>query len=450
MNHLKPITPANSGLSTEVPSMLGWNVDVSPASSMPVVEADDLSEAEVAIDNTISPPRRGLSRLAPKTDGKPVKRRERLQKIRGKKQLAAAGSDSQVVELSQPSLQTVATASAEIVKPESVEREPVDVAAKPLPEIVHSQVANQQAALPDTTDVAPIVSEVVVDASDSAKKSKSLSQAKRQKKKSRGVSFTVTEPPPQEEESYTDWLRRVVLKHKWVSVVTTFYVHWLLILALAALLVNGPEDTVNMLLNASFAAEDLPEETTFDVTVPEPTPIETSVAEPEQQTEEAASTLDESEIELDESVLGDLAPASEALAAEDSLAKQSDQPESNSHSEAIDRSPPQAVRKGSFSVWTEPSSPQAGEPYRIIIQVCLPDGMKKYNVADLQGVVVGSDGYRKPIPGYLRGFLPIEDGYARLIVPIVTADEKVQDTIFIRSRILKETQKLLLEFESDL
>ena len=106
------------------------------------------------------------------------------------------------------------------------------------------------------------------------------------------------------------------------------------------------------------------------------------------------------------------------------------------------------MREGSFSVWTEPAAPQAGEPYRIIIQIRLPDGLDRYSVQDLQGVVIGSDGYRKPIPGHLTGLLPVEAGYARLVVPIVSADERVRDTVLIRSRRLKESQKLLIAFEA--
>lgn len=67
-------------------------------------------------------------------------------------------------------------------------------------------------------------------------------------------------------------------------------------------------------------------------------------------------------------------------------------------------------------------------------------------MTDLEGVVVGSDGYRKPVPGFVTGELPIVDGYARLAVPIVSAAKKVRDTVFIRLRLLRETQKLMIDF----
>ena len=61
----------------------------------------------------------------------------------------------------------------------------------------------------------------------------------------------------------------------------------------------------------------------------------------------------------------------------------------------------------------------------------------------VQGPVAG---YRKPIPGSVRGELPVSGGYVRLVVPIVSADSHVRDTVLIRSKLLNETQKLVLEF----
>ena len=108
--------------------------------------------------------------------------------------------------------------------------------------------------------------------------------------------------------------------------------------------------------------------------------------------------------------------------------------------------PPSAVTLGNFSVWTEPDNPDPGEPYRIVIQIRLPEGTRVYPVSDMEGMVVGSDGYRKLIPGSTGGTLPIQAGFVRHYVPVVSADEKVEDTIFIRSEMLKETQKLLIRF----
>ena len=108
--------------------------------------------------------------------------------------------------------------------------------------------------------------------------------------------------------------------------------------------------------------------------------------------------------------------------------------------------PQNAVTAGSFSVWTEPENPDPGEPYKIVVQIRVPDDTDRYSVADLDGVVVGSDGYQKMIPGNVRGFLPVENGHVRFEVHIVSADENVQDTVFVRSKVLREAQKLQLRF----
>jgi hypothetical protein len=108
--------------------------------------------------------------------------------------------------------------------------------------------------------------------------------------------------------------------------------------------------------------------------------------------------------------------------------------------------PKNAVSAGSFAVWTEPENPDPGEPYKIVIQVRLPDGTERYSIADLEGVVVGSDGYQKIIPGAVRGFLPVQDGHVRLEVHVVSADQLVEDTVFVKSKMLREAQRLQIRF----
>lgn len=492
MNQLKPIKPGAGGRTTVDSSsavagalLLGWKMDVTAARDIEQVDAVSANQnqqysgrsAETDVESAAPKPKvRGLNRLAPKKDEQSAQRRERLQKLRRVNRLTPAAavavdSDQKLSESKNRLISASPYKTAKLSPSVKVgSRKPVAVdstkESDSESDVVHSVVVAEIASLASkkigsrtaghfqATDTVQLSSK-----SDVKRKPKTEAvadvvakpvTAKNARVKSKSLVFTVKEPAPVEQELYLDWFRRVILKHRWMSLVTTCYVHWLLILALAALLVNGPEDTVNMLLNASFASEEMPEEATFEVAVPEPAPMETVEETKPEMADAAPSTLSESQVELEESVLDSLSPVADAAASEPAAAASDVAAESPSSNPAVDRSPPQAVKKGSFSVWTEPSSPQAGEPYRIIIQICLPNGLKKYNVADLEGVVVGSDGYRKPIPGFLRGFLPVEDGYARLIVPIVTADENVQDTIFIRSRILKETQKLHLEFESSL
>jgi len=160
--------------------------------------------------------------------------------------------------------------------------------------------------------------------------------------------------------------------------------------------------------------------------------------------------MEERELEIDDSFLDNLHPDGMQAASNQATQSSSDAPSDSSNTsnphQYQDSSPAQAIREGSFSVWTDPPHPKPGESYRLIIQVKLPPHVNSYSVTDLQGVVVGSDGYRKPIPGFMKGDLPIVNGYVRLAVPIVSADKKVCDTVFIRSKLLRETQKLLVEF----
>lgn len=264
--------------------------------------------------------------------------------------------------------------------------------------------------------------------------------------------LTLVEPPPPEVEPYADWFKRVVVRNRWLTWFTTFYVHWMVLLLLAAIIVHGPEQTADLLLSAAFAEEEEePSTAPFEVTVPVPEPE--AAAEPEADSAEAAdvpATMIERPIELPDSLLSELAPEGSENTENSEAEERSDSkstPTPPAATKHVDVSPAQAVRQGSFSVWTEPPNPRPGDPYRIIIQVRLPEQTQRYLVTDLQGVVVGSDGYRKPIPGFAKGELPIVDGYARLAVPIVSADKKVRDTVFIRSRLLRETQKLLIEFK---
>jgi len=264
-----------------------------------------------------------------------------------------------------------------------------------------------------------------------------------------GLSLVETAKKPV--EPYGDWFKRVVVRNRWLTWFTTFYIHWIVLLLLAAIIVHGPEEAAELLLNAAFATEEDTTTAPFEMTVPVEEIEPVVELEPEAVSvpaDEAPQELEEEQLDISESILNEMAPQGVAAAEKSASSEAS---ESNTATGAVatqhvDRAPAVATRQGSFSVWTEPSNPRPGDPYRIIIQVRLPEKTKKYLVTDLEGVVVGSDGYRKPIPGFATGELPIVDGYARLAVPIVSADKKVRDTVFIRSRLLRETQKLLVEF----
>jgi len=126
------------------------------------------------------------------------------------------------------------------------------------------------------------------------------------------------------------------------------------------------------------------------------------------------------------------------------------------------------VKKGSFSVWTVPADPLPFQEYKIVIQVRLPDLVRRYRATDLSGEVEGSDRYRQKIPwdpkwkgrtdvaltirkGQLvplrKGdFLPVRDRIAQLVIRVPPAKRLVRDRIKIHSKLLKETQVLEIVF----
>lgn len=257
--------------------------------------------------------------------------------------------------------------------------------------------------------------------------------------------YTVLPPTQQPVERYRDWFQRVVVRNKWATWFTAFYVHWLIILAMMMIFVHGPDQAANLLLTAAFADTPEIETESFDMAVAEPvaTPEATQESPPSEPAAETTTVdqMAEESVAISDAILSQLgdqeAEVSGEVATTDQTGEASVQPPST---------PQRSVSEGSFSVWTDPEYPDAGEPYRIIVQIQLPPNTKSYHLRDLTGVVVGSDGYRKPIPGSNPGPLPIVDGCVRLVIPIVSADAQVKDTIFIRSKLLKETQKLLIEF----
>jgi hypothetical protein len=126
-----------------------------------------------------------------------------------------------------------------------------------------------------------------------------------------------------------------------------------------------------------------------------------------------------------------------------------------------------AVTKGSFTVWSEPEVPQPGQPYRLIVQVRLPDNIKAYRINDLSGRLVGTDDYEQKIPydpsapnnlfytdenlDAIRitsgsESVKVRDNKIQLMIIVPPARRLVKDTIEIRSRRLHEKQELELVF----
>jgi len=104
------------------------------------------------------------------------------------------------------------------------------------------------------------------------------------------------------------------------------------------------------------------------------------------------------------------------------------------------------VTEGSFTAWTIPEDPAPGEKYTIVIQIKLPQRIKSYRSSDLSGTVVGTDRYRQELPGLQPKFLPVRKSSVQLEILVPGASELVQDTIRIRSRLLKEERELKLVF----
>ena len=259
------------------------------------------------------------------------------------------------------------------------------------------------------------------------------------------ATFAFAEPEPLPETTYSEWFRSEILPSRWLTYFVAFLVHWIVILGLAAIYIHIPIDFSPVTLNAVMSDSEPQESSALEI---QTTEIDDSALEDLATTPEAlamsASTLIP---ELDQKLLDVMPDSLAALAlnapGSDSVGKVAAQPK---HAVVIANVPKNAVSAGSFSVWTEPDNPDPGEPYKIIVQIRLPDGTERYSVADLEGVVVGSDGYQKLIPGNLRGFLPVHNGQARFEVHIVSADENVLDTVFVRSKVLREAQKLQLRF----
>lgn len=127
-----------------------------------------------------------------------------------------------------------------------------------------------------------------------------------------------------------------------------------------------------------------------------------------------------------------------------------------------------AVTKGSFTAWTSPEKPEPGQNYRIIIEVRLPNDVKRYRLSDLTGTVKGSDSFQRRIPFdrrtqfksssfYIdkdnrqkeitgRDTVTVRENKIQMVVVIPGGANEVRDVIQISSRRLHEKQELELVF----
>ena len=248
------------------------------------------------------------------------------------------------------------------------------------------------------------------------------------------VELSDPEPPPV--LTYAEWFRERISQSKWMTTFFAFYTHWLLLIVLALLVVHGPNSRGDFTITATNVKP--LEYEPVDV-------IDTRIVEPEPEISEVNSRTSPT-LPIDMSVSSPTLP--DAFIAEETAPGAVDEPNKTNvtESQMASLSPANAMKQGSFSVWTEPEFPDPGESYKVVIRAKVPEGVKRFPVNDLQGVVIGSDGYRKHIPGSLKGFLPIRGGYIQFEVPIVAANQEIKDTVWIQSKMLKEQQKLIIEF----
>ncbi len=124
------------------------------------------------------------------------------------------------------------------------------------------------------------------------------------------------------------------------------------------------------------------------------------------------------------------------------------------------------VSKGSFSAWTVPEVPEPNAMYMIVIRIRLPETVTQYRLSDLSGKVQGTDLYEQYLPfdpnrrelgaqSERRGQiiklrsssrLPVINNHVQIMIPVKGGDTQIRDTIYVRSRMLDEDQKLEIEF----
>lgn len=257
--------------------------------------------------------------------------------------------------------------------------------------------------------------------------------------------FAFSEPVPPPELTYREWFRREILPSQWMTCFTAFFVHWIALLALAAIYCHVPIDFPPVTLNAVISDTEPLESSAMEI---QTTDVDLHALEDSTATPETVAMSISTMIPIPETDALNVMPDSLAALALQATASESAEKSAGQPKQAavLATTPKNAVSEGSFSIWTEPDNPDPGEPYKIVVQIRLPEGMERYSLADLEGVVVGSDGYQKLIPGNLRGFVPVHERQARFEIHIVSADENVQDTVFVRSKLLREAQKLQLRF----
>jgi hypothetical protein len=238
---------------------------------------------------------------------------------------------------------------------------------------------------------------------------------------------------------------------EWFSWPLAAYAHLILFLLLGLMFVEPPIETRPLVLTATFV-ESQPAVETPTLTIPADEPAEPEEDIPEEPADAPDTPADVPPL-VETHPIAQVAegpvetPTVEPAAASEVAAHSSDKPSSEGDPSKKIR-PPQpplhAVEAGNFAAWTEPPFPKPGEPYYIVLLIRLPDHVKRYPQSDLTGLVIGSDGFRKPIWGSARGTLPLVHQTVRIMIPVVGSQHGSVDTIMVQSRILRERRMIRL------
>lgn len=263
-------------------------------------------------------------------------------------------------------------------------------------------------------------------------------------------------------------LQQRIVNSRYFSWSVAGYAQLLLLVILGALVLSPIKKEEPLQITVSFTSTTVEEEEEAEVIIAppvappeeepeeEPEPIEPETPQPEELPEETVE-----QAEPKPSLPSALEPSNEEVPvasneSADNQAQSTSEAESQTSPKKQERpgSEPPTVRLppsrakivGAFSAWTEPEYPSPGEPYVIVIQVTLPERIKRYTSSDLSGVIMGADGYRKFIRGSNAEQLSIIEHTARIRVPVIGAERGRKDSIVIQSRILRQRQLIELNY----
>jgi hypothetical protein len=314
----------------------------------------------------------------------------------------------------------------------------------------HSFVVHEPAPTPP-----PVLIPPVLIPEDSPKKMsrKEAIREERRRRKQAAIDLGLSEADSEEEpKNWREWLLRWLTGKEARSLVTSLAFHILLLICLSLILFAqvGENQAISMIMGEENTIPTLEEvDLSFETTGGEVTTA------PQLQKIERESA--ESVLQNDLDKILDFAGTGEGTGGGEGFGMAFKMPTGG-----------KAVTKGSFTAWTVPKDPRPGQDYKIVIQIQVPETIKRYRVADLSGRVIGTDKYTLDIPYEIQfnrygtkiqktrtgdlefvrkgDYARVVDGQVQVVVNVEGAKQLVQDTIEVKSRMLKEEQKLEIVF----